>query len=385
MKSKQDREISKPFDFILFIVVLILLGMGITMVLSASSPMSLSTTSSSYTYVSKQAIAAVLGIIVMLIISKIDYKILSRFYKIIWIVSIVGLAAVMIPGIGVTVKGATRWIKFPVFGTIQPSEITKLGLIIFFAAYLTKHRNELKKLWKGFFKPILFFLAPPIFIILVIQSHLSASVLIILTISVMMIMAGCKVSHFAIFGGAGITIGSIGLYILAKYFDIGAYRLKRITAFLDPWADPLDTGWQIIQGLYAIGSGGLFGVGLGNSRQKYLYISEPHNDYIFAVLAEELGFIGCIVVILLFAIFIWRGIIISMKAPDMFGSLLACGITALIGFQAIINIAVVTSSMPVTGIALPFFSYGGTSLIILLASVRNSSKYFKADQQNVIV
>ena len=385
MKNKADREKSKPFDFILFIVVLILLGMGITMVLSASSPMSLSTTSSSYTYVSKQAIAAVLGIIVMLVISKIDYKILSRFYKIIWIISIIGLAAVMIPGIGVTVKGATRWIKFPVFGTIQPSEITKLGLIIFFAAYLTIHRNELKNLWKGFFKPILFFLAPAIFIILVIQSHLSASVLIILTISVMMIMAGCKVSHFAIFGGAGITIGSIGLYILAKYFDIGAYRLKRITAFLDPWADPLDAGWQIIQGLYAIGSGGLFGVGLGNSRQKYLYISEPHNDYIFAVLAEELGFIGCIVVILLFAIFIWRGIIISMKAPDMFGSLLACGITALIGFQAIINIAVVTSSMPVTGIALPFFSYGGTSLIILLASVRNSSKYFKADQQNVIV
>ncbi len=385
MKNKADREKSKPFDFILFIVVLILLGMGITMVLSASSPMSLSTTSSSYTYVSKQAIAAVLGIIVMLIISKIDYKILSKFYKIIWIISIIGLAAVMIPGIGVTVKGATRWIKFPVFGTIQPSEITKLGLIIFFAAYLTIHRNELKNLWKGFFKPILFFLAPAIFIILVKQSHLSASVLIILTISVMMIMAGCKVSHFAIFGGAGITIGSIGLYILAKYFDIGAYRLKRITAFLDPWADPLDAGWQIIQGLYAIGSGGLFGVGLGNSRQKYLYISEPHNDYIFAVLAEELGFIGCIVVILLFAIFIWRGIIISMKAPDMFGSLLACGITALIGFQAIINIAVVTSSMPVTGIALPFFSYGGTSLIILLASVRNSSKYFKADQQNVIV
>lgn len=383
MKSKQDREISKPFDFILFIVVLILLGMGITMVLSASSPMSLSTTSSSYTYVSKQAIAAVLGIIVMLIISKIDYKILSRFYKIIWIVSIVGLAAVMIPGIGVTVKGATRWIKFPVFGTIQPSEITKLGLIIFFATYLTKHRNELKSLWKGFFKPILFFLAPPIFIILVKQSHLSASVLIILTISVMMLMAGCKVSHFAIFGGAGVTIGSIGLYVLAKYFGIGAYRLKRITAFLDPWADPLDTGWQIIQGLYAIGSGGLFGVGLGNSRQKYLYISEPHNDYIFAVLAEELGFIGCIVVILLFAIFIWRGIIISMKAPDMFGSLLACGITALIGFQAIINIAVVTSSMPVTGIALPFFSYGGTSLIILLASVRSSFKYFKANKQNV--
>lgn len=369
MKKKTSNEKNKPFDFVLFIVVLVLLGMGITMVLSASSPMSLSTTSSSYTYVYKQAIAAGLGIAVMLIISKIDYKIYSNFYKIIWIVSIVGLAAVLIPGIGVTVKGATRWIKFPIFGSIQPSEVTKLGLIIFFAAYLTMHRNDLKSLWKGFFRPILFFLLPAVGILLGIQSHLSASILIIITIAVMMIMAGCKFSHFAIFGGTGAVLGGGLLYVLAKYFGIGAYRLQRLIAFADPWADPLDTGWQIIQGLYAIGSGGLFGVGLGNSRQKYLYISEPHNDYIFAVLAEELGFIGCILVIALFAMFIWRGIIIAMRAPDMFGSLLACGITALIGFQAIINIAVVTSSMPVTGIALPFFSYGGTSLIILLASV----------------
>ena len=376
--TRSPKDKNKPFDFILFIVVLILLGMGVTMVLSASSPMSLSTTSSSYTYAYKQAIAAVLGIVVMLIISKIDYKILAKFYKPIWVISIVGLAAVLIPGIGVNVNGALRWIKFPVFKTIQPSEITKLGLIIFFAAYLTIHRSELKSLGKGFFKPLILFVAPAIAILMVVQSHLSASVIIIITISVMMIMAGCKVSHFAIFGGSGAILGATGLYVLAKEFGIGEYRLKRLIAFADPWADPLDTGWQIIQGLYAIGSGGLFGVGLGNSRQKYLYISEPHNDYIFAVLAEELGFIGCIIVILLFAIFIWRGIIIAMKAPDMFGSLLACGITALIGFQAIINIAVVTSSIPVTGIALPFFSYGGTSLIILLASVRCTFEYFKA-------
>lgn len=376
--TRPPKDKNKPFDFILFIVVLILLGMGVTMVLSASSPMSLSTTSSSYTYAYKQAIAAVLGIIVMLIISKIDYKILAKFYKPIWVISIVGLAAVLIPGVGVNVNGALRWIKFPVFKTIQPSEITKLGLIIFFAAYLTIHRSELKSLGKGFFKPLILFVAPAIAILMVVQSHLSASVIIIITISVMMIMAGCKVSHFAIFGGSGAILGATGLYVLAKEFGIGEYRLKRLIAFADPWADPLDTGWQIIQGLYAIGSGGLFGVGLGNSRQKYLYISEPHNDYIFAVLAEELGFIGCIIVILLFAIFIWRGIIIAMKAPDMFGSLLACGITALIGFQAIINIAVVTSSIPVTGIALPFFSYGGTSLIILLASVRRTFEYFKA-------
>lgn len=369
MKNKRVKENSKPFDFILCMVVLILLGMGITMVLSASSPMSLTTTSSSYTYVSKQAIAAVLGIVVMLVISKIDYKIYSKFYKIIWVVSILALLAVLVPGIGLSVNGAKRWINFPVFGTIQPSEITKLGLIIFFAAYLTIHRADLRDLKKGFFKPILLFLVPAIAILLGVQSHLSASILIILTIAIMMLMAGCKFSHFAIFGGIGVAAGGGGLYILAKYFGIGAYRLQRLITFADPWKDPLETGWQIIQGLYAIGSGGLFGVGLGNSRQKYLYISEPHNDYIFAVLAEELGFVGCVIVMLLFAIFIWRGTIIAMKAPDMFGSLLACGITGLIGFQAIINIAVVTSSMPVTGISLPFFSYGGTSLIILLASV----------------
>lgn len=379
MKKKTIKENEKPFDFILFMVVLILLGMGLIMVLSASSPMSLSTTSSSYTYIYKQAIAAVLGIICMIVISKINYKIYSKFYKLLWVVSIVALLAVIIPGVGVSVNGATRWIKFPIFGSIQPSEITKLGLIIFFATYLTNHRGELKKLGKGFFKPLILFLAPAIGILMLVQSHLSASMLIILTIAIMMIVAGCKLSHFIIFGGSGAFLGCSALYILAKKFGIGAYRLQRLIAFADPWADPLDTGWQIIQGLYAIGSGGLFGVGLGNSRQKYLYISEPHNDYIFAVLAEELGFIGCLIVIILFAIFIWRGILIAMKAPDMFGCLLATGITGLIGFQAIINIAVVTSSMPVTGISLPFFSYGGTSLIILLASVRNTAQHIKAN------
>lgn len=153
---------------------------------------------------------------------------------------------------------------------------------------------------------------------------------------------------------------------------------------MNPWADPTDTGWQVIQSLYAIGSGGLFGVGLGNSTQKYLYLPEPQNDFIFAVIAEELGFVGCIVIILLFAIFVWRGVLIAMKAPDMFGSLVAAGITSIIGLQAIINIAVVTSSMPNTGMQLPFFSYGGTSLLILLCSVRSAFEYFKANQENLI-
>ena len=147
------------------------------------------------------------------------------------------------------------------------------------------------------------------------------------------------------------------------------FRVKRILSFMDPWQDATDTGWQVIQGLYAIGSGGLFGVGLGQSKQKYLYIPEPHNDFIFAIIAEELGFVGCLIVIALFAAFIWRGLVIAMKAQDSFGSLLAVGITSLVGIQSIINIAVVTSSMPNTGMSLPFISYGGTALLILLFSM----------------
>lgn len=163
-----------------------------------------------------------------------------------------------------------------------------------------------------------------------------------------------------------IPLAAIAGYVLSK---VSEYRWKRMIIFMDPWQDPLGDGWQIIQSLYAIGSGGIFGVGLGQSTQKYMYIPEPYNDFIFSILAEELGLFGALIVIILFGIFIWRGVMISIKSPDLFGSLLAIGITVMIGIQAVFSIAVVSSSMPVTGIPLPFFSYGGTALIILMACV----------------
>ena len=163
----------------------------------------------------------------------------------------------------------------------------------------------------------------------------------------------------------------------------GAYRISRITTFLNPWNDLRGDGWQVVQSLYAIGSGGLFGAGLGESKQKYLYIPEPHNDFIFSVLAEELGFIGCAVVIILFAIFIWRGILIAMRAPDMFGSLVAVGITALVGIQVMINIAVVTSSMPATGMPLPFFSYRRDSIIYFTLRNGSITKHFKGSSKTI--
>ena len=381
--KEQNKKIvstqSKPFDFVLFITVLILLAMGIVMVLSASSPSALAESGNSYAYVSRQAAFAVLGLILMLIISKIDYRIYTKFARIAYIGSLIIL--LIVPIIGSSTKGATRWLDLG-FVRFQPSEIAKIALIIFYAAWLTKNKDKLKTLKTGFIIPFLY-LAPIALILVFLQNHLSVTIIIVLVISIMMIMAGTKLRYFVTLGSAGVVGGAGLLFVLAKFTDSGAFRLSRITTFLNPWNDIKGDGWQIVQSLYAIGSGGLFGAGLGESKQKFLYIPEPHNDFIFSVLAEELGFIGCAVVIILFAIFIWRGLLIAMRAQDMFGSLVAVGITSLIGLQAIMNIAVVTSSMPNTGIPLPFFSYGGTSLVILLCSVRNTFKYFTIVKKNI--
>ena len=357
----------KPFDFILCITIFLLLSLGIVMVLSASAPYSLSNDGDSYTYVIKQLIFAIIGVFGMFIISKIDYHYYKKLYKLAYIASIIALLSVAIPVIGVTVKGATRWINLG-FGQFQPSELAKIGLIIFYAAYLTDHKNELGTFVGGFAKP-LSLLILPVGILFFIQDHLSAIVVIAAVICIMMLMAGSKLRHFLTAGVSGVSVLAAGMLLLAQLTGKGGFRLARLTTFLDPFADMQGDGWQVVQSLYAIGSGGLFGVGLGESKQKYLYLPEPHNDFIFAIVAEELGFIGCTVVIALFAVFVWRGIITAVKAPDTFGSLLAVGITSLIGIEAIINIAVVTSSMPATGMPLPFFSYGGTALLILLCSV----------------
>lgn len=263
--------------------------------------------------------------------------------------------------IGKEINGAKRWIYITNTLSFQPSEMVKILMIVFYAGILTKNRDELGKYGKGFIKH--FVLLAPIIGLLLVEPHFSASVVIVGISAIMMIVAGCKFKQFFV---TALCFGVPGVSLLIAF---SPYRLQRFITFLDPWKDANDTGWQVIQSLYAIGSGGLFGVGLGNSKQKYLYIPEPHNDFIFSILSEELGFIGCAVVLILFAIFIWRGILIAMKAPDMFGSLLATGITSLVAIQVIINVAVVTSSMPATGMPLPFFSYGGTALFILLCEM----------------
>ena len=360
--------LNNPVDFTLVITVLLLLSIGLVMVLSASSPTSLQESGNSYQYFIRQLVFAILGLVGMYFASKVDYRIYQKFYKHAWWLSFILLAAVLI--IGIEGKGAKRWISLG-FTTFQPSEIVKFLMIVFYAGILVKNRDELGLFWKGLVKHVLFLV--PIIVLLLLEPHLSTSMVIIITCCVMIIVAGCKFWQALLSGiVAGGAIGSAAtiLYFVNEQFQSRfQYAVTRITTFLDPWKYATDEGWQVIQSLYAIGSGGLFGAGLGDSKQKYLYLPEPHNDFIFSVLAEELGFVGCLIVFILFAIFIWRGILIAMKAPDMFGSLVAIGITTLVGIQAIINVAVVTSSMPATGMQLPFFSYGGTALFILLCEV----------------
>ena len=346
-KKSFSSFVNNPIDFTLLITILLLLSIGLVMVLSASSPSALSETGNSYSFFSKQLFFAVIGIVAMLFISKVDYRFYQKFYKQSWWIALALLLLVLVAG--KTINGAKRWIYITDTLSVQPSEIVKLLMIIFYAGVLVKNRDDLGKYGKGFIKHIIFL--APIIGLLLLEPHFSASIVIVTIVSVMMIIAGCKFWHFLATGG---TVGLAGVILLIIKEP---YRLQRVITFLDPWKDATGNGWQVIQSLYAIGSGGLFGAGLGESKQKYLYIPEPHNDFIFSILGEELGFIGCAVVLILFAIFIWRGILIAMKAPDMFGSLLATGITALVAIQVIINVAVVTSSMPATGMPLPFFSY----------------------------
>lgn len=373
--KKFSSFLENPIDYTLLITILLLLTIGLIMVLSASSPTSLAESGNSYKYFVKQGIFAVIGLVLMTIISNIDYRFYKKFYKIAYIIAIILLGAVLV--IGKTLNGAKRWIFITSSLSFQPSELVKFCMIIFYAGLLTKNKDDLKYFFKGWIKHLA--ILAPIIALLIIEPHLSASVIIIGIVGIMMIIAGCNLWKILVPGVTlGVPLAGIAIFKIQKF----EHAIHRITTFLDPWQDKLGAGYQVIQSLYAIGSGGLFGAGLGQSKQKYLYLPEPQNDFIFSVLAEELGFIGCVFVIVLFAIFIWRGILIAMKSPDMFGSLVAVGITSMIAIQVIVNIAVVTSSMPATGMPLPFFSYGGTALVILLCQMGVLLNISRAGKRN---
>ncbi len=350
--------------------VYILLAFGLLMVLSASSPIayaSSKTNNDSFYYFKKQLMWAILGSVGMFVTANYNYRKLKRWALPALAASILTLILVLIPGIGRKVNDARRWIYIgPI--NFQPSELAKIAMIIFFAFSLSQNYKNLNQ-----FPVFIFyiFVIGAVAAIIMLEPHFSCTMLIVMTLMLMLYVAGAKITHFLILSVPAI-VGIAALVIKAPY------RMARVVTFLDPFKDIQGKGWQIVQSLYAIGSGGLFGAGLGQSRQKYLNIPEPQNDFIFSILAEEFGLLGSILVMLMFIFLIERGVKIALKAPDLFGTLLATGIISMIAIQALVNIAVVTSSMPVTGMPLPFFSYGGTALAITMTEmgiVLNISKY----------
>ncbi|MDF0725278.1 stage V sporulation protein E [Cytobacillus sp. S13-E01] len=355
-------------DIILIVITLSLLAVGLIMVYSASAIWATYKFDDSFFFAKRQLLFAGVGVVAMFFIMNLDYWTWRTWAKILIITCFVLLAIVLIPGIGMERNGSRSWIGVGAF-SVQPSEFMKLAMIAFLAKYLSENQKKITSFKKGLVPSLsLVFLA---FAMIMLQPDLGTGTVMVGTSVVMIYVAGARISHFVGLGLLGLA-GFIGLILSAPY------RIKRITSFLNPWEDPLDSGFQIIQSLYAIGPGGLFGLGLGQSRQKFFYLPEPQTDFIFAILAEELGFIGGSFVILLFSLLLWRGVRIALGAPDLYGSFLGIGIIGMIAIQVIINIGVVTGLMPVTGITLPFLSYGGSSLTLMLMAVGvllNISRY----------
>lgn len=356
-------------DRVMLALTLILLSLGSIMVFSASYPSALAQEGDSLYYIKRHLVFAAAGVVLMLVLSLFDSSFYEDMAPIAFAVATALLIFVLIPSpLSISRGAAHRWLDFRIF-TLQPSELMKAALILMLARYLSRHQDDLadrshlgRYLWRGT-------LCPCIFVgiacgLVILENHLSGT-LIMGLIGVCVMLMGCVppgwLALFAVGGGAAVAI---------PFLATQDYAWQRIETYLNKEeADVLDEAWQTTQGQYAIGSGGLLGTGLGGSRQKYSYVSEPQNDFIFTIWCEEMGFVGAIAVIVLYLLFIWRGIVIAMRAPDTFSALVVLGVVGHVGIQAFLNIGVVTGVLPNTGVSLPFFSYGGTSLLILMAEM----------------
>lgn len=372
VKRRKMKKINmKSIDYALLCALLLLLFIGVVMVYSSSSYYALyqkDVYNTDYYFI-KEITWVIVGTIGMAITMSIDYHIYKKFTP--WLVIITLALLIIVLFAGADINGAVRWIRLGPL-SFQPSELAKYVLVLYLALLIDKRKNKIKKFGEG---TILYLCIAAVFAVLVLlEKNLSITAIIMMVTFIMILVGGAKISHLLSLVPVGIAAG------LALIFT-QSYRLDRLTSFLNPWADPSGDSYQLIQSLYALGSGGIFGVGLGNSRQKALFMPEPHNDFIFSIIGEELGLIGCIFIISIFMFIVIRGTTIAVKARDNYGFLLAIGIISVIAIQAIINIAVVSGSMPVTGVPMPFISYGGTSLVFnlgamgILLNISRQSKY----------
>lgn len=358
--KSSDGEEKKNMDFSMLVTIMLLLCMGLIMVATASSYHALSTYGNSNELLTKQLIFAIIGVIAMLIISKIDYRVYKKWSYIGYILALLLLIAVLTP-LGVSVNGAKRWLGFGESLRFQPSEIMKIVLVLATATYISLNTKKLNS-FKGYIIPLL--MLTLVVVVMFLQKHMSGTLVMIVASFSIIFASGIKIKARYIIAFILIVLVAGTIFITAEEF-----RMKRILSFLNPEEDIQDGNWQAAQSLYAIGSGGVFGLGLGQSRQKYLWLPEAQNDFIFSILGEEFGLIGTLVVLGVFTFFIYRGYRIAITCKDLYGSMIATGITSVFALQIFVNIAVVTCTMPVTGMPLPFFSYGGTALCINLCAM----------------
>ena len=359
MEDKTPAAASPEYDHILMISALLLLGLGLVMVFSASGVLASDKYHDPAFFLKKQLVYAVLGIALMLFVRRIPYQNYNRLVYIILLVSLLLLVLVLIPGIGVRIRSASRWIRFGPL-VIQPSEFAKLAIIIFLAYSMARKQEKIRYFSIGFLPHIV---VAGIFILLIEKEPDFGTAMALAGITFLMLfVGGTRLTHIFL---AILSASPLVIYVILK----NKMRLERVVTFVDPWKYAQESGYQLVHSLYAIGSGGFWGLGIGKSREKLFYLPDSHTDFIFAILSEELGFLGVITVISLFAILIIRGLIISTRAQDNFGSYLAMGLTTLIGLQAAINMAVVSGLMPTKGLSLPFLSYGGSSLLVNMIAI----------------
>ncbi len=359
----------KRIDWVLLLGIVIISLFGLLMVYSSSCVWASYRFNNPYRFVITQGIFLLVSYVIMYIVINVDYKLYLEKANIILGVCFLLLVLVLIPGIGSVRNGSRSWFGFYGFG-IQPSEFVKLGMVIFTSKYLSNNEKRLNNIRDGVL-PILVVLFI-LFGLIMLQPDFGTGVILVISIIGMLFVSGVNMSFF-------VKIGFLGLVGIVILIMIAPYRLERIITFLNPWVDPLGSGFQIIQSLYAIGPGGLLGMGFGNSIQKHFYLPEPQTDFIFSIISEEFGFVGILIVSFLFLVIIYRGFNISKRCEDRFGKYLAFGITFQLSFQTLLNLMVVVGLIPVTGVTLPFLSYGGSSLIITMLGVSillNISRYY---------
>ena len=346
-------------DIILFAAVILLAIFGIIMIYSASSIWAEYKFNDAFKFVKAQFLFFIVGILAMLVLSKIDYHIYYKKANLILLVCFLLLVLVLIPGIGTIRNGSRSWFGIGSLG-IQPSEFSKIGLIIFVSKYLSNNDRNIKSITKGVF-PILGIIGI-FFLLIMLEPDFGTGMVIVLTLITIIFVSGVKLSFF-------IKIGLLGLLGIVGLIAVAPYRIARIVSYLNPWTDPLGSGFQIIQSLYAIGPGGLLGQGFLNSRQKHFYLPEPQTDFIFSIISEEFGFLGILIVASFFIIIFYRCIKTSINSSDLFAKYLTFGLSFGIIIQAILNLMVVVGLIPVTGVTLPFLSYGGSSLLVSMCSI----------------